>query len=96
MADKRKNDTDTRRSWLRSGSRIFESNGMWYFQTREGDMEGPFVDRFSAQNVLDEYIKVMRSNFVPSMQLELVDDDAAEKPRSADPLDTGLGRRGRI
>ncbi|MCP5321036.1 MAG: hypothetical protein H7A12_09470 [Pseudomonadales bacterium] len=91
MTDKRENDTDTRRSWLRSGSRAFESNGRWYFQTREGTVEGPFSDRYSAQNVLDEYVKVMRSSFASSLTLEPIEEER-DSPRSAFPFDLGMGR----
>ncbi len=96
MAEKRKNDDDARRSWLRSGSRTFEVNGLWYFQTREGATEGPFTDRYAAQSMLDEYVKVMQSGFASSLKLELLDDDKPAGPRSADPLDAGLGRRTRF
>ncbi|MCG3169798.1 MAG: hypothetical protein CALGDGBN_01321 [Pseudomonadales bacterium] len=91
MTDKRKDDADTRRSWLRSGSRVFEVKGLWYFHTREGTVEGPFADRFSAENVLDSYVKVMRSNFAPPPVLTLEGDEHAPA-RSAHPLDLGLGR----
>lgn len=91
MAEKRKDDVDATRRWLRSGSRIFEVNRLWYFNTREGTVEGPFADRFSAENVLDSYVKVMRSNFAPPPVLTLEGDEHAPA-RSAHPLDLGLGR----
>ncbi len=39
---RRGDPSDNGRSYFRSGTRIFNLNGAWYFGTREGD-EGPFV-----------------------------------------------------
>jgi len=36
------------RLWFRS-ERIFRSNGLWYFHTREGIDVGPFGTRFAAE-----------------------------------------------
>jgi hypothetical protein len=43
----RKTDT-TRRLWFRS-SRIFASDGKWYFHTREGVDMGPYDSLFEAE-----------------------------------------------
>ncbi len=39
---RRGDPSDNGRSYFRSGTRIFNLNGAWYFGTREGD-QGPFV-----------------------------------------------------
>jgi hypothetical protein len=63
MEDNRRTDRETRK-WFRS-SRFFQQEGCWYFYTREGSMEGPFVLLDQAEERLAEYIKVMNSGFMP-------------------------------
>ena len=63
MADVRNTDKEPRK-WFRS-SRFFQDGGHWYFYTREGSMEGPFLLLEQAEQRLAEYIKVMRSGFMP-------------------------------
>ena len=91
MADKRQGDADARQRWLRGGSRVFALKGLWYFHTREGTVEGPYADKYSAERVLEGYVQVMGSKFAPSKTFTLMDDDASA-PRSVDPLDLGMGR----
>ena len=52
--------------------RIFKDSDKWYFQTREGTLEGPFDQRIDAENQLEYYIKVMNSGFMPAVgELEI-------------------------
>ena len=53
MTDKRTTDIDARRSWFRTGSRVFVDRGRWYFNTREGTVEGPYADKQSAERFLE-------------------------------------------
>lgn len=70
QANYREDDAGNR-VWFRS-DRIFKDNGSWYFQTREGTLEGPFHDRSSAEDRLESYIKVMKSGWMPvDSELEL-------------------------
>jgi len=36
--------------------RFFSSQGQWFFNTREGTIEGPFASREAAQTALTEYL----------------------------------------
>ncbi len=91
MTDRRRTDVDARQRWMRCGSRVFEAKGMWYFQTREGSVEGPYADRYSAERVLEGYVKVMGSPFATTTTFSLVDDEAG-RPRSVESPDLGIGR----
>lgn len=62
MSEKRQSD-NLSRSWFRA-ERFFEHEGQWYFYTREGSMEGPFSDRFTARERLEAYLKVIRSGML--------------------------------
>jgi hypothetical protein len=71
MMEKRKTDLSAKMRF-RSG-RFFKNNGKWFFNTREGTMEGPFEELTEAENRLNEYIKIMNSGFMPrhsTLQLE--------------------------
>ena len=73
-ATRRKGDT-TDRVRFRS-DRIFKDDDKWYFQTREGTLEGPFVERTDAENRLELYVKVMQSGWMPTdSELEMVPMD---------------------
>jgi len=53
----RRNDPkDTRRSYFRSGNRIFSLNGQWFFATREGEV-GPFRSREVATKEAMRYVR---------------------------------------
>lgn len=70
MADVRKADKEPK-NWFRS-SRYFRDSSQWYFNTREGTMEGPFELMEDAEARLAEYIRVMTSGFIPpDSELEL-------------------------
>lgn len=53
---KRKGENSTR-THFRS-SRMYEENGYWYFNTREGEMIGPFRDELEASTKLEVYIRL--------------------------------------
>jgi hypothetical protein len=53
---KRKDESSTR-THFRS-SRMFEENSCWYFNTREGEMLGPFKDELEASTKLEVYIRL--------------------------------------
>ena len=44
-------------------SRFFKDGNKWYFQTREGSLEGPFELRVEAEDRLQTYIQVLNSGF---------------------------------
>jgi hypothetical protein len=70
MADKRKTDLAPQ-TWFRSG-RFFRDGGKWFFNTREGTLEGPYAELADAENGLLEYIRIMNSGFMPrDSKLEL-------------------------
>jgi hypothetical protein len=74
MKEARKTDAELR-SWFRSG-RFFRDGGKWYFNTREGTIEGPFEERTEAEDRLKEYIKIMNSGFMPrdsKLELEVLE-----------------------
>ena len=98
MAGKRHTDIEAARLWFRAGSRVFEERGHWYFQTRERTVEGPYADRYSAERVLESYVQVMSSKFVPCTEFSLIEDGAPCIPvaRSVDSPDLGLGRLIRV
>jgi len=77
MTEKRKTDLVAKTRY-RSG-RFFKNNGKWFFNTREGTLEGPFEELTDAENKLKEYIKIMNSGFMPKdSKLELEPLEAEE------------------
>jgi Domain of unknown function (DUF6316) len=62
MSEKRRTDKSAR-SWFRS-RRFVLDNGKWYFNTREGTVEGPFGALIDAEARLEGYIKVANSGFM--------------------------------
>ena len=60
MEEKREDDLE-RQTRFRS-DRMFMHNGEWYFCTREGTIQGPFVDQFEANYKLKIYIDTMASS----------------------------------
>ena len=65
-----RSDDASERTWFRS-KRLYHERGYWYFNTREGTIEGPFPDEYAAANKLASYALVMGSLFVPSFELSL-------------------------
>jgi hypothetical protein len=50
--------------------------GKWYFNTREGTLEGPFEERTEAKDRLKEYVRIMNSGFMPrdsKLELEVLE-----------------------
>ena len=56
----RKTDSD-QRLWFRS-SRVFASNGSWYFHTREGVDMGPYETQFEAEIEAGILVKLLRGS----------------------------------
>ena len=81
MADHRKGDIDAQRRWYRTASRVFADKGLWYFETREGKVEGPYTDKEQAKSAMDLYVKVMSSKFAPTTEFKLVEDEEHKAPR---------------
>lgn len=63
MADQREGDSKPYTKFRTS--RFFKESSGWYFLTREGTQEGPFERKLDAENRLQDYIKVMVSDFLP-------------------------------
>lgn len=63
MVDVRRTDNEPKK-WFRS-SRFFKEDDKWFFYSREGTIEGPFKDLEYAEQRLKEYIKIMKSGFMP-------------------------------
>lgn len=54
---KRKSDSVSRTRFRTD--RMYEENGHWYFNTREGEMIGPFRDELEASSKLEVYIRLV-------------------------------------
>ena len=63
MYDQRKTDDEV--STLFRTKRFIQNEGMWFFFTREGTMEGPFAFKHEAEERLEVYKRVMSSGFMP-------------------------------
>lgn len=62
MTVRRENDQGAT-SYYRS-DRFFEEGGSWFFATREGTIEGPFVDKYEAEDQLNKYVKISRLGLI--------------------------------
>ena len=71
MSAVRKEDHNDAR-WARS-DRLCNEGGKWFFFTREGTLEGPYIDRVAALMALDNYVKAASSPFLQGSGLSLVD-----------------------
>ena len=60
---KRKDDSETQ--FYFCADRMFEENGKWYFNTREGITEGPFMDELEAKTWIELYVSMMCSDLLP-------------------------------
>jgi hypothetical protein len=65
MKGKRKDDRPGTNIWFRSDRMINES-GQWYFTTREGTIEGPYINELQASQALETYIRMMNINIAPT------------------------------
>ena len=81
MAEHRKGDIGAQRGWCRTASRVFADKGMWHFETREGKVEGPYIDKDQAKRAMDIYVRVMSSKFAPTTEFTLVEDEEHKAPR---------------
>lgn len=63
MADRRQGELEPYTRFRTS--RFIKQSCGWYFVTREGTQEGPFDRKIDAENRLEDYIKVMMSDFLP-------------------------------
>ena len=73
MSAKRQSDHQER-TWFRA-DRFFQHEGKWYFHTREGTLEGPFGDRFSARERMEAYVMAMNSGMLGVIQQGVADWD---------------------
>lgn len=64
MATRRENDSGGT-SYYRS-DRFFHEAGGWFFATREGTIEGPFEDKYEAEERLNKYVKVLNLGLIES------------------------------
>jgi hypothetical protein len=55
VASRRKDDGAKFKNWFRT-DRMFEDNGGWFFFTREGTIEGPFINPEQTNIGLEIYI----------------------------------------
>lgn len=60
MAERRSSDAPGAKSRYRS-NRMTRHEGRWYFETREGTVEGPYDSELEAIMGLSDYVKVMKS-----------------------------------
>ena len=69
---RRTDPKDTRRSFFRTGNRIFSLNGQWFFATREGEV-GPFRSREVATREATRYVRERNDleRFQKARELEL-------------------------
>ncbi len=51
---------------------LFRAQGLWYVDTNEGSVEGPFPTRPVAERYLQRHIELMNSPFMPKVPLTLV------------------------
>jgi len=64
VTEQRKNDCKPQTRFR--SVRFFQEGDKWYFNTREGTLEGPFGELADAEIRLKEYVKIMNSGFMPS------------------------------
>ena len=60
---KRKHDAET--LFCSRTERIYEKSGKWFFHTREGTIEGPFIDELEAKTWVELYVSLMCSGLLP-------------------------------
>jgi hypothetical protein len=68
MEAKRKDDQETRARFR--SERVVKDGDEWYFCTREGTIQGPFVDEWEANYQLQKYIDIMMSDLAGELSLE--------------------------
>jgi len=65
MAARRKDDDPISRTRFRT-DRMVQDGGRWFFLTREKTIEGPFDCRADAVDQLEVYIRLAKSDMLPS------------------------------
>ena len=68
MNAKRKDDLETQARYRTE--RTIKHNGKWFFCTREGTIQGPFLDQFEANYQLKIYIDSRASELAGELSLE--------------------------
>ena len=68
MDGKRKDDLEKQARFRTD--RIIQHDGKWFFCTREGTIQGPFVDHLEADYQLKMYIDIMASGLAGELSLE--------------------------
>ncbi len=61
MARKGDPETQLDQFHLRT-DRMFKKDGYWFFRTREGTVEGPYIDEWEAKTWVDLYVSFIESN----------------------------------
>jgi hypothetical protein len=56
-----KRASDTRKGTYFRCNRMIRENGKWFFLTREGTVEGPYINEQDAHSHLAAYIKLMKT-----------------------------------
>lgn len=64
MSKRRKSDSEFKQ-WFRS-DRFFQNERKWYFDTREGSVQGPFENKSEAQYSLEKYVKMVEAAVLPN------------------------------
>ena len=77
MARKGDSETQLEYSHVRT-NRMLEEDGSWFFRTREGTMEGPYMDEWEAQTWVDLYVSFMASD------LPFIEDGFSLNPTKLD------------
>ena len=49
-------------------TRTFRDGGQWYFNTREGDVIGPFQDELEAATQIEVYIRMATAGILPTQR----------------------------
>jgi len=74
MSTHRKTDTSSRTRFR--SDRFFCDKGLWYFNTRENTVEGPFATRSCAEQYRETYITLTRLSANLDVSLQPLESDA--------------------
>ena len=61
--------------------RMFKTNGNWFFRTREGTLEGPYMDEWEAKTWVDLYVSFIDSGLPLIKNQPLLEPTKLEKTR---------------
>ena len=76
--NRRRTDEDEKIAHFRSGRRIFNVNGQWFFSTRDGE-RGPYADESEAERELAVFLKLAETEALKS-EFD-ADREEAQEPR---------------